>query len=100
MTNAQIINNARLALAADGKLELVDGLPEEIHTYNKWKQMGYQVFRGEKAVCKLSIWKPVSKKKAGDADGDEDQKKDDVYMVMKTAFFFSTKQVYKLDDDD
>lgn len=94
MTNKQIIDNARFGLAADGKLEMVNGQPEEIHTYNKWKELGYQVFRGEKAICKLAIWKPISKKKAED----EEEQEKDVRMTMKTAFFFSAKQVYLVED--
>ena len=35
-------------------------MPELIHTYQKWKELGYQVRRGEKAIAKFPIWKYVS----------------------------------------
>ncbi len=92
MTNAEIIYKARVRLAADGKIGLNDGEPEEIHTYDHWKKLGYQVLRGEKAVCRLNIWKPVPKKQKPDQDDDE-QKEVTPYMIPKTAFFFSRAQV-------
>lgn len=30
-------------------------MPEPIHTYQKWKELGYQVRRGEKAIAKFQI---------------------------------------------
>ena len=95
MTNAEIIYNARMQLAKDGKIATVDGEPEEIHTFKKWRELGYTVLRGEKAICKLGIWKPVQKKgRKPEQEPDEDDKKEPApWMVAKTAFFFSRSQV-------
>lgn len=93
MTNAEIIYAARMQLAKTGKLETVNGQPEEIHTYQAWKKLGYQVLRGEKAVCMLRIWKPIPKKgRKPEPDGDEEQQ-DNPWMMLKAAYFFSQSQV-------
>lgn len=91
MTNIEIIANAKIKLVADG----IISEDEELHTYNHWRKLGYQVFKGEKAVVSLVIWKNTGKKK--DDDEDEAEKKPG-YMIHKRAYFFSTKQVFKLDD--
>ena len=92
MTNKQIIANAQMKLAADGIIEVVNGIPEEIHTYAKWKQLGYQVLRGEKAVCKLNIWKPVTSKKKVEENGEEKEVETE-RMTIKSASFFARNQV-------
>lgn len=95
MTNYEIIYNARKQLAKDGKLIIDEnGEIEEIHTYDHWKKLGYHVLRGEKAICKLSIWKPVSKKKKQEPEQDQEEKTP--YMIPRTAFFFSRSQVDEL----
>lgn len=90
MTNVQIIEAAKAELIAEGKMK-----PEqEIHTYNHWKKLGYQVFRGEKAVISLNIWKGVSSKKD---DDEEDEEKKPKRMMMKRAYFFTTEQVFAIE---
>ena len=102
MTNAEIIYNAKIQLAKDGKLTIdASGEIEEIHTYDHWKKLGYQVLKGEKAICKLNIWKPISKKKAQkeqeEAGEEKEEKKEPApWMMPKTAFFFSRSQVDKI----
>lgn len=95
MTNTQIIAEAKKKLVADGKL-----LPEdEIHTYKHWKHLGYQVFRGEKAVVALNIWQYFQKADKA-AEGDDEQQPDGVpqgKMRLKRAYFFSTQQVFALE---
>lgn len=97
MTNAEIIYNARMQLAKEGKLKVdAEGQPEEIHTYNHWKKLGFYVLRGEKAVCKLNIWKPVpgkGRKPDPDEEQGEDKQAPAPWMIPKTAFFFSRSQV-------
>lgn len=101
MTNAQIIFNAAQALAEEGKIgytgrefkavdadgnEMVVRETEPIHTYQTWKQLGYQVQKGQKAVAAILIWKHTVK--VDKETGEEDAK-----MFMKTAHFFSMAQV-------
>lgn len=61
--------------------------PEPIHTYNGWKERGYQVKRGSKAIAKFAIWKQVVKK------AKKEDEKDTPLMIMKTAAWFSLSQV-------
>lgn len=67
MTNAMIILMESVKLMEEGKLkgtgkfvevETQDGkkqleIPEAIHTYAKWKELGYQVRRGENPRSKF-----------------------------------------------
>lgn len=101
MTNAQIILNAAQELAEQGKIqytgktfEYTDAKgdkillreTEDIHTYATWKEIGYQVRKGQKAVAKLIIWKHTTK-------FDEDSQRDESKMFMKRSSFFSRSQV-------
>ena len=106
MTNAQIIFNARVQLMEAGKIgttgravEVMNEKgetvmmkePEEIHTFLAWKEKGYSVRKGEKAVAKFTIWKYASKKVETE-DGEEEKGK----CFMKCAAFFSAAQVEKM----
>lgn len=101
MTNAMIIMNQQDELAKAGILnytgrsitvELPDGSKmeikevEPIHTYAKWKELGFQVRKGEKACTQFMIWKHTSKK---NKETDEDEGR----MFMKKASFFKQSQV-------
>lgn len=63
---------------------------EEIHTYAKWKELGYQVQKGEKAIAQFTIWKHTSKK-------NEEAEEDEGRMFMKKASFFKQSQVKKIE---
>lgn len=82
------MTNEAIIMAA---MEL-NGITEESHTYNRWKAMGYQVRKGEKAAFKATIWKH-GKKKVETEDGEE---KEAGRMFMKTASFFTASQVDKV----
>ena len=89
VTNKEIILLEQIRLADEGILDIdADGNIEDIHTYAKWKSLGYNVKKGQKAITKLSIWKHTTKKKS--ADNDEEERE---YCFLKTASFFSKKQV-------
>lgn len=104
MTNETIILNERLRLldervlwSTGGLIELEDGTkvpePEELHTFQAWKKLGYSVKKGEKAVAKFPIWKFVVTKAKDDADKELQTKNK---MFMKTAAFFCSRQVEKI----
>ena len=60
---------------------------EPIHTYQYWKNHGFQVQKGEKAITQIMIWKHViNKKKNSDEEGEEK-------MFMKRTSFFKSSQV-------
>lgn len=102
MTNEQIIFNNSIELMDAGiikgtgrfiivedengqKKEMPE--PEPIHTYQAWKQLGYQVQRGQKAKASFLIWKHTVKKAKQEQDEDEEK------MFMTKAFFFTFDQV-------
>ncbi len=101
MTNAQIIFNESQRLAAEGIIkytgrvfkmqdmagdEVIVKETEEIHTYNAWKDMGFQVQKGEKAVAQFVIWKYRGKV-------NEETNEEEGQMFMKRASFFTRQQV-------
>lgn len=81
MTNAELIQAAMM----------INGIEEPAHTYTKWKQLGFQVRKGEKAAFKTSIWKHTTK--VVERDGKEEEQG---RMFMKTAAFFTLSQVDKV----
>ena len=106
MTNADIIFTQSQELMKEGILEPTgrtfkaviinaDGEEEEvimeeaepIHTYAGWKERGYQVQKGEKAIAQFTIWKHVTKK--AEVEGEQDEQK----MFMKKASWFKFSQV-------
>lgn len=101
MTNADIIFNESQKLAKEGIIQYTgreftfedaDGKKfviketEPIHTYNTWKEMGFQVKKGQKAVAQFTIWKYSGKK-------NEETDEEEGHMFMKRASFFSARQV-------
>lgn len=86
MTNAQLIMENTLILVMAGKI----GANDEIHTFAHWKDLGFSVRKGEKAVAKFPIWKMGTRK---NNDGEEENTG---RMFLKTSAFFSTAQVEPL----
>ena len=110
MTNAAIIFNESIRLMNEGilsgtgrfvEVENEDGtkqqleLPEEIHTFNAWKQRGFCVKKGEHAVASFSIWKYI-KGNAEDLPDTEEAEKTGGYCRMKLSHFFTAAQVQPL----
>lgn len=108
MTNAMIIFNESTRLMNEGKLrgtgrfvevETADGkmmmeMPEEIHTFNGWKERGFSVKKGEKSRIKFSIWKYTSKEKSEEEKtGNPIEDAPTTNMFMKMSAFFTAEQV-------
>jgi hypothetical protein len=116
MTNAMIIFNESVRLMEEGKIkgtgkfitvENEDGtkteleLPEELHTFQKWKELGYSVKKGEKAKATFSIWKHTTKMlntNTGNAETDKmnqqiNDQGGESKMFMKLSAFFTFSQV-------
>lgn len=107
MTNAMIVLEQALALAEAGKIGYTGEVmtveingeevelrePEQIHTYARWKAMGFQVRKGEKAVAKFKVWKHVTPKKKSDDAEEKTASADWGKMFLKQAAFFSAAQV-------
>ena len=116
MTNEQIIFNESIRLMTEGKIkgtgefitvENEDGtkteleMPEAIHTFQKWKALGYSVKKGEKAKATFSIWKHTVKfldENTGNEATDKMNKNinaqgGDKRMFMKLSSLFTFSQV-------
>lgn len=111
MTNAEIIFQNRVFLMEQGVIRGIPGttikvkdeqgerevlMPEEIHTFQAWKKLGYQVQKGEHAIAKFQVWKfKASKAGADDREvgENEDLEKQKGKCFMKLAFFFTADQV-------
>lgn len=110
MTNAEIIYNAQMQLMEEGVIkgtgrmmkalitdaegnetEQLVAEPEAIHTYGGWKELGYQVKKGEKAKASFTIWKYVKPKKK-----DENEEEPESRMFMTKASFFTIDQTEKI----
>lgn len=85
LTNIEIVAFQWAQLVAAGMISE----NEEIHTFQKWKSLGYTVKRGEKAVASFTIWKHTTKT-------DKESGEESAAMFMKKAHFFSTSQVEKI----
>lgn len=105
MTNQMIIYKESQRLAEEGvikytgrqvKLQMDDGKEiiynetEEIHTYQMWKELGYQVQKGQKAVAQFTIWKHTAKV------NEETGEQENAHMFMKKSSFFSRSQVQEI----
>lgn len=99
MTNVAIIEMNKVILFNNGILkENENGDIQEIHTYQTWKKLGYQVRKGEKAIAKFAVWKYMVGKKEEDADdSDSTENKKKGKMYMKVSAFFTEDQVDKIE---
>ena len=112
MTNEEIIMGNRIFLmkegllkgtgvmieyrAESGEIEKVE-MPEEIHTFNTWKKLGYSVKKGEHSIARFPIWQKVkSKAKKEDEGKDEEKEEKNGRYYKKVAFFFTKDQVEKI----
>ena len=103
--NSEIILQESLELLKQGVLkptgrvfvqELPDGSkvelpePEPIHTYNGWKDLGYQVKKGEHAKATFPVWKWKGQKneETGEEEGGT--------CYQRKAFWFTFDQVEKV----
>lgn len=112
MTNAIIILNESLKLmengilAGTGKFITIETdagkkqieIPEEIHTFNGWKERGYTVKKGEKSTIKFPIWKHTTKEKPEEEKTGnplEDAPVSNMFMKMSAFFKFSQVEPMK-----
>lgn len=118
MTNEMIIGINTVALIEAG----IIGADEDIHTFARWKAMGFKVKKGEHAVARFPIWKAGKRKKKGDKNDKREERQNvrteavtlneisedvqtaevtdntgkKVFLFRKEACFFSTAQVEKI----
>jgi len=93
LMNAGVIGSTGRTLTVAGpdgeEYEIME--PEPIHTFACWKNLGFSVKKGEKAVARFPIWKGAEKV-IKDGDGN-DTDETELKMFRKEACFFSSAQV-------
>ena len=77
---------------------LMRGITEDVHTYAKWKSLGYQVKKGEKALFQTMLWKKKTKKSKKDdtenvENEDDKEKKNNNYFFLAKSSMFGRSQV-------
>lgn len=114
MTNEQIILSNRVFLMEEGVIggtgemfvfEDENGkreieMPEEIHTFQGWKKLGFSVKKGEHSIARFPIWQKAGKRKQENDeqdDGSTEPNKNDKNFngryYQKMSFFFVKGQV-------
>lgn len=107
MTNAEIIFQNRVFLMEQGVIESTAEtmiyedeqgrreihVPEEIHTFQEWKRLGFQVRKGEHSVARFQVWKKATKKDKKEDSEDTEKKTKKDFFVKHIAFFFTKNQV-------
>ena len=104
VTNHTIILNQQIELLKAGKIKATGRVltmqdaegnevqfqePEAIHTFQKWKALGFKVKKGERAIARFPIWKYSNNSK------EEEEENGRGYCYMKNSCFFSQSQVEK-----
>lgn len=87
MTNEEIIQNTKKSLGM--------GEFEPLHTFQKWKEMGFKVKKGEHATVCTKLWKAKAKKYT-DTNGEE--KVENNFFLAK-AYLFKLNQVERINQN-
>lgn len=83
----------------NGKIEKFE-IPEEIHTYDRWKKMGYQVQKGEKSFIKFRVWYFTGKNgKSEEVEESTEKNKHYGKCYMRMTSFFTINQVKPKDEE-
>lgn len=111
MTNEEIIYKESVKLMKQGVLKVagqVDyidtatgettkvDMPECIHTFKGWNDLGYKVKKGEHAKAKFAIWTLAKKK---EQDEDDKEAVANPTMYLHTAYWFTLEQVERRERD-
>ena len=107
MTNAMIVLMESVKLMEQGKLkgtgqfidlETENGIkrlemPEAIHTYKIWQDLGYQVRKGETSEIKIRIWKYDNRRRRRNSEESEEETQNSERCFKTLASFFTRAQV-------
>lgn len=94
MKNVEIVFLERMQLAEAGIIEfLPDGMPEPIYTYAAWKNLGFQVRKGEEHIAEFAIWKNDNRQPKPEKDEEGKTKVRRRKMFLGKAYFFKRSQV-------
>ena len=71
-------------------------IPEEIHTYKRWQELGYQVTKGESSFIKFKVWTYDNRRieeEAENGNGNTNTRRRRK-CFLKTSAFFTMAQVH------
>lgn len=101
MTNYMMVLQAALLEGVTTPEEIekyhAAGYPLPLFTFQRWKQYGYTVKRGEHAKLIVSLWKPRGPKKMEDAEEIPEEAEKNGYFLKK-CFLFDRFQVEKTEE--
>ena len=81
MTNNQIIS---MYCAAHG-------ITEELHTFAKWKELGFSVKKGETSRHRITIWKGSERKQKNPETGEIETVGGDAVFMKQSCFFLASQ---------
>lgn len=99
MEKAELYKNGILKAIKTTQIEVIKNgekviqdvpIIEPIHTYQGWKERGYQVRKGEKSNIRITIWKHTAAKTT------KEGKKIPEKTFLKNSAFFTADQVDKI----
>lgn len=75
------------------------GITEEVHTFARWKQLGYSVKKGEHALFSTSLWKQCKgRRKDNEEISDNSEPTGRCYLCK--SYLFGRSQVEEILDDE
>ena len=83
MSNLEIIARACKPLGIN---------PDTVHTFNRWRDRGYIVRKGEKARIRTKLWQVRPDRKKKEEDGEAGEIKTGKYVLVN-AYLFGIDQV-------
>ena len=83
----------------NGKIEKFE-IPEEIHTYERWRKMGYQVQKGQTSFIKFKVWFYTGRNGRSQEveEGAENSTQQRGKCYMRMTAFFTADQVKPKED--
>lgn len=75
---------------------LAKGIEPPVHTYQRWKELGYRVRAGSRAKIKTRLWKHKTDKNKDSAETD----KNEVEVADNSGFFLAPAYLFTLDQVD
>lgn len=73
------------------------GITEEVHTFARWKQLGFMVKKGEHALFSTSLWKQTGVKRPENAEDNEEINTSRCYLCK--SYLFGRSQVEEMAND-
>lgn len=74
------------------------GITEEVHTFARWKQLGFKVKQGEHALFSTSLWKQTKGKRPENAETEEEKDAPSGRCYLCKSYLFGRSQVERMEE--